>query len=606
MKISLEKIKEEIELKRKKNKQILKELKERSLIVNSEKHKKYCEDISTIFLNRKRKISNKENNIQIPNELKNYNNNEENFEDNYEDIMDNNTIRNKYFYNLFFSKPQRFSINALKKVKKKKFYIRTAEIFSIYNKNKLLDSSESILILENSKKEYVNNEIIEESFISNCITNSNSNLYFNNNENKEKFLEQNIDKNNNNKSILEMSFKNDNFFIETNRPNNTNNEEEKLFEEYPKTGPKIINIKRKDENNNININNNSQEDILHTPNNVKLFNIQHENSILEKSLLGKTESKLDNSITEKIVKKEKISLFNIQKSKEEDNNNKRNNEGNIINILGNINKDENNNEKKVLFKDNKAEYEDNNKTIKINIENKDNIINKEKNLLFGQTNEKKEIIKSNTDNNMTIFNSNNQNIKIDFFSQNNKGSLANQNNPFLKAASQNANNIPNIFNANSLPSNNNANNRNKINQTNNTQNLFNFPLSNNSKNIQNSNMFNNNDNQKQNSFCFGKDCGFSSNSGMDISFKFDSGNLFQNCKNPQENVNNNYIPQASNNNNNCNTFGLSFNNNSFLNSRNINNNFSLNSGNIFNNQKNYFSINKGSFGAGLQFNFGKK
>ena len=58
MYISLEKIKNQLELKRKSNKELLKELKEKSIIYNAEKQKKFFLNSSHSFLNRKRKQSN--------------------------------------------------------------------------------------------------------------------------------------------------------------------------------------------------------------------------------------------------------------------------------------------------------------------------------------------------------------------------------------------------------------------------------------------------------------------------------------------------------------------------------------------------------------------
>ena len=138
MENSIEKIKKEIELKRKHNEETLKQLKEKSKLYNAqkEKQKNFFLKKTNTFLNKKRKLSddnnnkddinNKDNENEITNELINYTD----YDDYYlDDVMNSSFMSTRTFNNLNFCRPERFSY----KNKKKKLLIKNEEKFTINN-----------------------------------------------------------------------------------------------------------------------------------------------------------------------------------------------------------------------------------------------------------------------------------------------------------------------------------------------------------------------------------------------------------------------------------------------------------------------------------------
>jgi len=130
----LEKIKEELENKRKYNLELLKTLKEESIFykIEKEKQKYYSLKKSSTFLNKKRKLSNSNiiyNNKQNDdNSLDNIYLDEDHNNDDYnEDFMNNSIKTKKPFNNLNFCRPERFSY----KNKKKKLSVQKEQQFTI-------------------------------------------------------------------------------------------------------------------------------------------------------------------------------------------------------------------------------------------------------------------------------------------------------------------------------------------------------------------------------------------------------------------------------------------------------------------------------------------
>ena len=130
----LEKIKEELESKRKYNLELLKTLKEESILYNIEKEKQkyYSLKKSSTYLNKKKKLSNSNviyNNKQSDdNSLDNIYLDEDHNNDDYnEDFMNNSMKTKKPFNNLNFCRPERFSY----KNKKKKFSVQKEQQFTI-------------------------------------------------------------------------------------------------------------------------------------------------------------------------------------------------------------------------------------------------------------------------------------------------------------------------------------------------------------------------------------------------------------------------------------------------------------------------------------------
>ena len=197
MKISLETIKREIELKRKNNEKLLKELKEKSKIYNAEKHKNNYLNTNKSFLKHKRKLTNEENK-NCENEISYDINNSDNDEiENYnESFLDNTFTSNKSFRNLNFSRPQRFSLNIFNKNNKNKFYIKKAELFSITKPKKVCNFSESSnysLCLSGNisykENKIANNKNNEDDLFSNS-NNANNNPNNNDSNSQSSFLKQ--------------------------------------------------------------------------------------------------------------------------------------------------------------------------------------------------------------------------------------------------------------------------------------------------------------------------------------------------------------------------------------------------------------------------------
>ena len=139
MENSIQKIKKDIELKRKHNEEFLKKLKEKSIIYNAqkEKQKKYFQQNNISLLNKKRKLSKNDsinNDNEISNDLNNYTD-----DDYIEEFMNNSFISNRTFSNLNFCRPERFSYRK----KKKKLSIKKEGGFTIYKTEKPIQKLES-------------------------------------------------------------------------------------------------------------------------------------------------------------------------------------------------------------------------------------------------------------------------------------------------------------------------------------------------------------------------------------------------------------------------------------------------------------------------------
>ena len=121
MEKSLEKIKQELERKRKHNNELLQSLKQKSIIFNAEKEKqkKYFSNKTSTFLNKKRKPSNSiiniDNNNNINSSYDMINSFNDDYDEYYEDFMNNSIISNRTFNNLNFCRPERFFLQKAKK-----------------------------------------------------------------------------------------------------------------------------------------------------------------------------------------------------------------------------------------------------------------------------------------------------------------------------------------------------------------------------------------------------------------------------------------------------------------------------------------------------------
>ena len=219
MEKSIEKIKLELEQKRKHNTELLQTLKQKSIIYNAEKEKqkRYFLNKTSSFLNKKRKAPNSINTeINSQNEdntsydiIHSY----EDYDDYYEDFMNNSILSNKTFNNLNFCRPERFSFYK----KEKKISIKNEQGFTI---NKTIKKMPS---------EIHKNEGI--TFISTKKENKNQLGIFsdnkNNNKDKDKnisFFDTNKDKEDNNKKESNL-FETQLPFIKT----STNTNEKILF-----------------------------------------------------------------------------------------------------------------------------------------------------------------------------------------------------------------------------------------------------------------------------------------------------------------------------------------------------------------------------------------
>ena len=131
MKASIQRIKKEIESKRKQKEENLKLLKEKSIIYNiqKEKQKNYFLNKTSSFLSKKRKHSNSDKN----NKDKEISNNISNYEDcgdiDYyiNDVMNNSFFSNRNLTKLNFCRPEGFSL----KKNEKKLSIKNEQEFTI-------------------------------------------------------------------------------------------------------------------------------------------------------------------------------------------------------------------------------------------------------------------------------------------------------------------------------------------------------------------------------------------------------------------------------------------------------------------------------------------
>ena len=639
MKLSMEKIKKNIEQKRKNNEKLLKSLKEKSIIYNSEKRKRNFLNSSNTFLNHKRKLTNNEINID---ELSNSDSEEYN-----DSFINNNLFNNKAFTNLNFSRPQRFSLNISNKGSKKKLFIKNAELFSINKPRKIPNYSEFSnynfsFYGDNSIKDINNDKNKGNGLLSNLnSTNTDSNnqeSYFNfdtkkknpelNEKNKDNslFLPNSSFENTNDKSLFTSNIdgKNKTEIKKDEKENVSENkiklnskidEGKKLFSNETKEENKDLKLSSKEEetkneSNNINNKNviSNPEPIPLSPKNKKLFNAEAESPNINKLFNEEKEKK---EIKEN---KESINLFspinnNEKENKEnKDKDNNINKEGLLKNTIFNSNNpiNEKKEEKETisLFKlkelQEKDAKEEEEKRIKQN-SNLENSNNKKESLNFGYNKNEKKENKESIKPNFSLFEkkneekvpkNNNENNNIEenkqTFIPNSQGSLVNESNPFIKAQTTSTN-LPNIFSAKSLTSPNK--NQNYQENSLNPGNKFNI-FTQNIKNNETKPFFFNIGNSNQNNQNFGD---------IEMSSQMKSRDNFNNVSNNLDKTGNNNTSF-----NDTNIFGASIQNNSFFKSGNMSNIFSQNSSNLFNNQHNSFLGMSNSFANGPVFNFGKK
>ena len=253
MEKSIEKIKQELEQKRKHNTELLQFLKQKSIIYGAEKEKQkknFLNKTST-FLNKKRKQSNHIINIdnnsqnQINNSSYDMMNSFEDYDDYYEDFMNNSMISNKIFTNLNFCRPERFFLDKKPKIKlsitKKEQELTIEKV----NKNKNLTIQNSINFQSSVQKK---DNVINNNFNTGTglgVFSGNKNDIDNKKDEEISFFDGNIDKkekeidtkfiNNeiNNKGSLfgqNINF-NEKSIFSSNIPKNNNNEEKQEMKE---------------------------------------------------------------------------------------------------------------------------------------------------------------------------------------------------------------------------------------------------------------------------------------------------------------------------------------------------------------------------------------
>ena len=140
MEKSLEKIKNELEQKRKHNMELVQNLKQKSILykVEKEKQKNYFLNKTSSFLNKKRKPPNPLINEDNPQkdfssyELMNLNND---YDDFYEDFVNNSMISNKTFNDLNLTRSERFSFQKVKQ--KIKYITKKRKDSALYKEIKL-------------------------------------------------------------------------------------------------------------------------------------------------------------------------------------------------------------------------------------------------------------------------------------------------------------------------------------------------------------------------------------------------------------------------------------------------------------------------------------
>ena len=269
MKKSIEKIRQELEQKRRHNTELLQSLKQRSIIYNTEKEKqkKYFLNKTSTFLNKKRKASNSiDNAINSPNEentsydiIHSY----EDYDDYYEDFMNNSMISNKRFNNLNFCRPERFAL----KNKKKKYSIENSTEFSIHKTMKptAISKITNFSYSSSFKDDKYNNKLgIFKGNINEMKKNEKEISYFESDENN-KF----------NKDNKNAPKKTEGLFVQsTPNINNTNNNEIPLFKTNITYGS----------------NNDEKKEIINKDNN-KEENKEKENLFGDGERLNKTDSK---------------------------------------------------------------------------------------------------------------------------------------------------------------------------------------------------------------------------------------------------------------------------------------------------------------------------
>ena len=648
MENSIEKIKKEIETKRKNNEEFIKLLKEKSILYNAqkEKQKKYFYPNNFSFLNKKRKFyknddNNHNNDNEMSNDLDNYIDN-----DYIEDFMTSSFISTRTFSNLNFCRPERFSFRK----KKKKLSIKNQGGFTIYKSSKPIQKLESskitITLTSNEKDSNINNYKLNSKLgLFSDIEGKNKSLETENSdlfdikdskkENEKKsglFMANSPLKldNNNSKSLFTSNIsqtKKIEIKAETKNENkNENKSNESLFGNLNRADIKgesklffgTSNIKKEEK---INISENPKEK---EPKKEPLFGFSTINNKEEKnpSLFNLVEKKEENKMEDaaKTSSENKISLFGegfeLKEKKSEEkkekislfgNTEKEEKKDEIIKdntLFGSPTKNEEKNEKPTIIFNNGNLFGNQVKKEEIKINDIKDDISPKKTGLFN-INEKtdnnnnesskplfelkpKDEEKNKNDNIILNNNNNNEGAKINNI-LNSKGSLANDvNNPFLQPGK--LNNISNVFSAANLS--NNANNRNNpfSSQNNNIQHLSNF---------NNTNIYNNN--EKRNIF------EASATGGMDMSPQIKPRTLFI-----TDNSSSNNLINLNDSNSKTNIFGAptsnNINNSSSLFSGN-NNHLFRNSGsnNLFGNQQQNISLNSG-FPSGMKavFNLGKK
>jgi len=219
----LEKIKEELESKRKYNLELLNKLKEESIFykIEKEKQKYYSLKKSSTFLNKKRKLSNSNiiyNNKQNDdNSLDNIYLDEDHNNDDYnEDFMNNSMKTKKPFNNLNFCRPERFSY----KNKKKKLFVQKEQQFTIkkISKPKIVSKESNLSFSQSFFKDNVQSGFLSVNK-NNIIKNDNTDT-----NNKNDSINNNIKYDN-----INFTTKNDN--INISQSGNINNMVERIKDE---------------------------------------------------------------------------------------------------------------------------------------------------------------------------------------------------------------------------------------------------------------------------------------------------------------------------------------------------------------------------------------
>ena len=239
MEKSLEKIRNELEQKRKHNMELVQNLKQKSILykVEKERQKNYFLNKTSSFLNKKRKPSNpiiNEDNTQqelSSYELMNLNND---YDDYYDDFVNNSMISNKSFNNLNFTRIERFSFQKI--IKKLKYTKKKEQGFSIMQGNQTTNYQiENNISFQSSVQQKINNneELGFNIFSSNKIpeTKENNISFFDNINKKDDDTKENVNNSQNIKGSLfgsNMPNINEKTLFSSNIPlNDKNNKENK-------------------------------------------------------------------------------------------------------------------------------------------------------------------------------------------------------------------------------------------------------------------------------------------------------------------------------------------------------------------------------------------